>query len=129
MNDLTPEDRARALEMRNLWANAIGGRKGAVLDLALSRAWLDVEAYVLASHTCPDVESDARVRAWNTIAQHPFFADCYHTEGTLADAMVAKLDAAHTHACKPVWRPTTRDEIEAERDAQSRPTAHSNPQP
>ena len=129
MNDLTPEDRARALEMGCAWMAAHGlGRLGS-LSVGDTRAWLAVEAHVLASHTCPDVESDARVRAGNTLAQHPFFADCYHTEGTLADAMVAKLDAAHTHACKPVWRPTTRDEIEAERDAQSRPTAHSNPQP
>ena len=71
-------------------------------------------AEALASHTCPDVESHSRVQAWNIIAKHPFFADCYSTEGALVDAMVAKLDAAHTHECPtvPVWRPVSRDEIQ-----------------
>lgn len=39
-----------------------------------------------------EVESDPRVEAWSRIAKHPFFADCYSTDGTLIDAMLAKLD-------------------------------------
>ena len=39
-----------------------------------------------------EVESDPRVEAWASIAKHPFFADCYATDGTLIDAMLAKLD-------------------------------------
>ena len=39
-----------------------------------------------------EVESDPRVEAWSLIAKHPFFADCYATDGTLIDAMLAKLD-------------------------------------
>ena len=59
-----------------------------------------------------DPDADARVKAWNALAQHPLFADCYQTEGTLIDAMVAKLDAAQNHTCEPVWRPVTREEIQ-----------------
>ena len=77
-------------------------------------------AEALTSHTCPDVESHSRVQAWNIIAQHPFFSDCYQTEGTLVDAMVAKLDAAHDHACGPAWRPVTREEIQAGWELRSR---------
>ena len=57
-----------------------------------------------SSHTCPDVESDERVQAWDGIAKHPFFAGCYSTDGTLMDAMVAKLDAAHECSAVPVER-------------------------
>ena len=35
-------------------------------------------AEALATHECPDVESHSRVQAWNTIAVHPFFADCLY---------------------------------------------------
>lgn len=117
MNDLTPEQSARALELYRLYHYLRSGHESEVTGVSgmlpkTVRAWLAVEAHVLASHTCPDVESDARVQAWNTIAVHPFFADCYQTEGTLVDAMVAKLDAAHAHTCEPVWRPTTRAEIQ-----------------
>ena len=117
MTDLTPEQSARALELNRLYFLTLTGVEFDVTDAAdmlpsFAKAWLAVGDHVLASHTCPDVESDARVQAWNTIAVHPFFADCYQTEGTLTDAMVAKLDAAHAHACQPVWRPTTADEIQ-----------------
>ena len=125
MNDLTPEQRARALELHRLYFRTLTGVESAITDAAnmspsSAKAWLAVKAHVLASHTCPDVESDARVRAWNTIAQHPFFADCYQTEDTLVDALVAKLDAAHTHTCKPAWRPTTADEIQPGWEVRSR---------
>ena len=115
MTDLTPEDRARAMLSAYVSERSLPPMS-TFLDAESVRAWLAVEAHVLdhvASHTCPDVESDARVQAWNTIAVHPLFSDCYQTEGTLVDAMLAKLDAAHTHTCEPVWRPTTRDEIQA----------------
>lgn len=112
MTDLTPEDRARAMLSAYVSERSLPPIS-TFLDAESVRAWLAVEAHILATHECPDVESDARVQAWNTIAQHPLFADCYQTEGTLVDAMVTKLDAAHTHTCQPVWRPTTRDEIQA----------------
>ena len=67
-----------------------------------------------------DPDADARVKAWNALAQHPLFADCYQTEGTLVDAMLAKLDAAQNHTCEPVWRPTTADEIQAGWEVRSR---------
>ena len=41
-----------------------------------------------------EADSDPRVEAWSLIAKHPFFADCYATDGALIDAMLAKLDEA-----------------------------------
>ena len=104
MNDLTDEQRARALEMYNTWAKPHGIGRADSMPTEVARGWLAVEAHVLASHTCPDVEADERVRAWHDIAAHPFFAACYQTEGTLVDAMVAKLDAAHECSAVPVER-------------------------
>ena len=104
MTDLTPEDRARALELHRLYRE--------LLSSGPVRTWVAMEKHIRASHTCPDPESDSRVKAWGHIAQHPFFADCYQTEGTLIEAMLAKLDAAHNHTCGPVWRPVTREEIQ-----------------
>ena len=43
-------------------------------------------------HTCPDPDEDSRIQAWYSIAKHPFFAECYSTDGTLIEAMLAKLD-------------------------------------
>jgi len=40
------------------------------------------------------VEADERVIAWDQIAAHPFFRDCYGTEGSLLDAMREKLTAS-----------------------------------
>ena len=90
------------------------------IDKGHARYWLAAEAHVLASHICPDAGSDSRNRAWFAIAAHPLFADCYQTEGVLVDAMLAKLDAAHTHTCEPVWRPVTREEIQAGWEVRSR---------
>ncbi len=74
-DDLTDEQRARALELRNTWANTISGliHLEALPVSSHSHAWLALEAYVLASHTC-----------------------------------------------RPVWRPTTRDEIQAGWEVRSR---------
>ena len=125
MTDLTPEQRARALELYRLHHELRHGEASYVdtpEDLLEDnvRAWLSMEAHVLASHACPDADADERVKAWNAIAQHPFLADCYQTEGTLLDAMLAKLDAAHSHTCAPVWRPTTADEIQPGWEVRSR---------
>ena len=60
-----------------------------------------------------DDDSDQRVLAWLTIAEHPFFADCYNTKGTLLDAVLAKLDTTDEHTCEPVWRPVPLAEIQA----------------
>ena len=124
MNDLTPEDRARALELYRLHFRLTHDYESVTISPDqlgnLANTWLAVEARILTSHECPDVESHSRVQAWNIIAQHPFFSDCYQTEGVLVDAMVAKLDAAHTHTCEPVWRPTTADEIQPGWEVRSR---------
>ena len=120
MNDLTDEQRARALEMYNTWAKPHGIGRADSMPAEVARGWLAVEAHMLASHACPDVESDSRIRAWLAIAEHRLFTDCYSTGGTLVDAMVAKLDAAHTHTCEPVWRPTTREEIQPGWEVRSR---------
>ena len=78
MTDLTPEQRARALEM---WRSGL--RADGVSEYALpnaiaegnARYWLAAEAHALAAHECPTV---------------------------------------------PVWRPTTRDEIQAGWEVRSR---------
>ena len=127
MNDLTPEQRARALELYRLYHYLRSGHESEVTGVSgmlpkTVRAWLAVEAHVLASHECPDVESNSRVQAWNIIAQHPFFSDCYQTEGTLVDAMVAKLDAAPLPEPEPdprvavvlEWADDQGDDINAE---------------
>lgn len=40
------------------------------------------------------LEKDERVIAWDQIAAHPFFRDCYGTETSLIEAMLAKLTAS-----------------------------------
>ena len=35
--------------------------------------------------------TDERIEAWDAIAQHPFFRECYATEDTLLNAMLEKL--------------------------------------
>ena len=41
-------------------------------------------------------EADQRIEAWREIVQHPFFRECYDTEGTLLDAMLEKLSVVTT---------------------------------
>jgi len=41
-----------------------------------------------------EVDQDERILAWDAIASHPFFRECYSTDGTLLAAMVDKLNAA-----------------------------------
>jgi hypothetical protein len=36
---------------------------------------------------------DEQILAWDAIARHPFFRDCYESEGPLLTAMLAKLSA------------------------------------
>ena len=120
MSEPTDEQRARAEKMFRAYVNVLGTGTHALLSPRFIRAWLAVEAHVLTSHTCPDVDLDDRVAAWDSIARHPFFAACYQTEGALLDAMLAKLDAAHTHTCEPVWRPTTAPKIRAGWEIRSR---------
>lgn len=112
-DDLTDEQRARALELYNTWAKYHGLGRFYSMTEEDARAWLAVGAHVLASHTRPDAESDPRVQAWLTVAKHPFFADCYSLDDTLLNAVLAKLDAAHAHTCGPGWRPVSFDEIQS----------------
>ena len=107
MTTISDKDRAEAQAM----FKAAGGLT-ALGDIGVRR-WLAVRDHVLASYTPDSASGQARVLAWDDIAKHPFFADCYPTDGTLVEAMLAKLDATHAHTCKPVWRPTTADEIQA----------------
>ena len=39
-------------------------------------------------------DRDERILAWDAVASHPFFRECYSTDGTLLAAMVDKLNAA-----------------------------------
>lgn len=119
-NDLTDEQRARALELYNTWAEYHGLGRLYSMTEEDAHAWLAVEAHVLASHTRPDAESDPRVQAWLTVAKHPFFADCYSVDDTLLNAVLAKLDAAHAHTCEPVWRPVSLAEIQPGWEVRSR---------
>ena len=72
--------------------------------------------YDVAGWTCettaPKAKTDSRIQAWHTIAKHPFFADCYATEGTLLDAMIDALDAADSHTCESKWREISFKEIQ-----------------
>lgn len=43
----------------------------------------------------PEPEIDQRIVAWDRIAKHPFFRNCYGTQGTLLDAMLTELDASN----------------------------------
>ena len=117
MTTISNKDRAEAQAM----FEAFGGRGalGALSDDSIHR-WLAVRDHVLASYTPDSASGQARVLAWDDIAKHPFFADCYPTDGTLVEAMLAKLDATHAHTCEPVWRPTTRDEIQPGWELRSR---------
>lgn len=59
MTDLTDEQRARALELRNVWADALGASTAAALPYHQSTAWLVMEDHVLKSHT--PVKSDTGI--------------------------------------------------------------------
>lgn len=82
-NDLTDEQRARALDLHRLYHRTLTGVESAVSDGGLLdgdvKAWLEVEEFILQSHTC-----------------------------------------------RPVWRPTTRDEIQAGWEVRAR--RHNGPE-
>ena len=42
-----------------------------------------------------DADEDERIRAWGRIASHPIFKADYSTDGTLTNAMMARLDELH----------------------------------
>ena len=124
MNNLTPEQRARVLELHRLYHRTRTGVESVITDAdnmlpSSVKAWLAVEEHVLDRLTA---DSDERIRAWHDMAEHPFFADCYRRTngGTFLDAILTKLDAAHTHTCRPVWRPTTAEEIQPGWEVRSR---------
>lgn len=50
MSNLTPERCARALELRNVWAVAMGGSSAETLSIGGYRPWLAVEKHILESH-------------------------------------------------------------------------------
>ena len=73
MPELTDEQQARALGLRNHWADVLGGVHAFTLGPKASQAWHAVAEHVLATHTC-----------------------------------------------QPVWRPTTREEIQPGWEIRSR---------
>ena len=113
----TQEQRERALDLYRLHHERRNGKASYVEDpkdlpYIDVRAWLAVEKYILDSFTGLDTQSDSRIHAWMSVAKHPIFADCYdETEGTLLDAVLAKLNDVHAHPCEQ-WRPTTAEEIQ-----------------
>lgn len=46
-------------------------------------------------------DQDSRVKAWEAVAEHPFFRDSYSGEGTLLESVLAKLTAAHDRDQRP----------------------------
>ena len=65
-------------------------RLAPVVSIVNGRRLRDVATEIDAAR-----ESDEqRVIAWDQIAAHPLFRDCYGTEGSLLDAMLAKLTAS-----------------------------------
>lgn len=40
-----------------------------------------------------DPSKDQRIEAWDIIARHPIFAECFAAESSLIDAMMARLDS------------------------------------
>lgn len=59
-NDLTPEQRARALDLHRLYHRTLTGVESAVTDAGKqlpseAKAWLGLEEFILQSHTCEPV--------------------------------------------------------------------------
>ena len=59
-NDMTPEQRARALDLHRLYHRTLTGVESAVTDAGKqlpseAKAWLEVEESILQSHTCEPV--------------------------------------------------------------------------
>jgi hypothetical protein len=60
------------------------------------------------------LEDDERITAWHRVASHPFFATAFKSQGTLIDAMIAKLNDLMPKPwldAKPgeIWDLTTKD--------------------
>ena len=64
-------------------------RLAPVVSIVNGRRLRDVATAIDAA-----VEEDERVIAWDAIAAHPFFRDCYGAKTSLLDAMLAKLTAS-----------------------------------
>lgn len=47
------------------------------------------------TYTPTDENEDERIYAWHKVAEHPFFKECYDTQGPLLNAMIRKLDRVH----------------------------------
>ncbi|TFD27466.1 hypothetical protein [Cryobacterium cryoconiti] len=59
----------------------------------MAAALEDVARILAAGRRRESQPQDERIEAWDAIAKHPFFRDCYATDGTLLAAMLAKLSA------------------------------------
>ena len=116
MTEYTDDQRARALELHHQFYQVLTSRDNGIKDLKFLKpervkAWLELEEFILSSITTQGSVTDSILQAWNDVAKHPFFADCYAAEDTLLGAMIAKLNTAHYHVCQQ-WRPTTAREIQ-----------------
>ena len=90
MNDLTDEQRARALEMYNTWAKPHGIGRADSMPTEVARGWLAVEAHVLASHACPvpvwqPIEPGTVVKAGTRVRED---WDDQITEWTLGEELI-----------------------------------------
>lgn len=61
----------------------------ALADALVERGWGRRQGPI----TDADESDRQQIEAWQVIATHPFFEDCYDTNGTLIAAMLAKLTA------------------------------------
>jgi len=64
-----------------------------VAKVTLQRMLVALEA--AESPTTPE-PVDERIEAWDRIARHPFFRECYDSEAPLTDAMLVKLSQSPT---------------------------------
>lgn len=86
MTDLTDEQRARALELRNVWADALGASTAAALPAHQSKAWLVMEDHVLKSHTCKP--------AWRSVTRNEIKAG-WEIRSRYPDGKEAMWGVAH----------------------------------
>lgn len=81
-------------------------------NTAHDRAYAEHLAGVLAARD--DAALDGYKEAWDALALHPYFRECYDAEAPLLDAMLAKLDRVHERIAQAQ---INRDVALAERDA------------
>ena len=98
MTDMTPEQhRAKSEKLLKLsrgYRSSAGDRNAA--GSAIRAGWAKQADVFLAeaqlhATLSVTVELDERLDAWESIARHPFFDECYSADGPLIAAMLGKL--------------------------------------